>query len=212
MARGSQAGEPTLAEAWAMLGERLGLAVDSPGKRSIRAHGHVRGRPVSVEITGEGGRSEFARFFFGNSTISSRNRREKWHTVLSVGCANPSGTTGTIESAVDVNHPDWNPREYNPRSGRAVRTDPPSLVQRALTPDTYEQLMSIMDDVTIEVRRDAIHIDHHATAKPSSGANYVAGSLIHHYLGSPPPWPERALTGPTWWINLLCDLADTLDR
>jgi hypothetical protein len=39
----------------------------------------------------------------------------------------------------------------------------------------------------------------------------VAGSVIHQYQGSPLPWPERALAGPPWWIDLLCDLADTLD-
>ena len=212
MKRRNDAGEPSLAEAWAMLGEQLGLAVDSPGGRSVRAHGHVRNRAVTVEIEGGGGRKEFARFFFGLNTISSRNRREKWHTVLSVGCANPSGVTGTVESAVDVGHPDWNPREYNPRNGRTVRTDPPTLAGRVLTVETHEHLMSIMDDVQIQVHPSAIRIDHQSMALPGSGANYVAGSLIHHYQGTPPPWPERALVGPRWWVNLLCDMADTLDR
>jgi hypothetical protein len=57
-----------------------------------------------------------------------------------------------------------------------------------------------------------IRIDHHDTAVPGSGANYVAGSFIHQYQGPPPPWPDRAIAGPPWWIDLLYDLADTLDR
>ncbi len=212
MGRKDNDGEPTLAQAWATIGERLGLDVEDRGERSIRAHGNVRGRAVDIEIEGAGARSEFARFLFGLNTISSRNRREKWHTVLTVACVNPTGVTGAIESMVDVNDPAWKPGDYDPRSGRKVRTEPPTLADRVLTPETNELLMSIMDDVHIEVRRDAITLDHHNTALPGSGAHYVAGSVIHHYQGSPPPWPERAIAGPPWWIDLLCDLADTLDR
>ena len=73
-------------------------------------------------------------------------------------------------------------------------------------------LRGITDDVLVHVLPTAICMDHHATALPGSGANYVAGSVIHHYQGAPPPWPERALVGPPWWIDLLCDLADAVDR
>ena len=204
--------EPTLGQAWGTLGDSLGLSVDERGERSIRATGTVRNRPINVEIEGDTGRSEFARFLFGLNTLSSRNRREKWHTVLSIGCANPSGVTGVIESAVDVRDPTWNPREYNPRNGRKVSTDPASLAERVLTPATHEGLMSITDDLKIQVQATVLVIDDHSTALPGSGANYVAGSFIHHFQGDPPPWPDRALIGPPWWINLLCDLADTLDR
>ena len=144
--------EPTLAEAWTMLGRRLGLTVEERGKRSVRANGTVRDRAVAVEIEGDPARSEFARFFFGLNTLSSRNRREKWHTVLSVSCTNPGRATGAIESAVDVRDPAWNPRQYNPRNGRKVRTDPTVLTDRVLTAETHERLMSITDDVTIEVQ------------------------------------------------------------
>lgn len=211
MTRGNDADEPTLGEAWAMLGERLGLEVEVRGERSIRAHGTVRGRAVVVEIEGSGGRREFARFLFGLNTISSRNQRETWHTVLSVGCANDAGT-GTLVSAVDVRDPAWNPREYDPRNGRKVSTDPPALADLVLTTETREALMSIMDDVRIHVGRTELRIDDESTAIPGKGANYVAGSLIHHYLGSPQPWPERALVGPVWWIDLMCDLADAVER
>lgn len=209
----SDDGEPTLGEAWSMLGQQMGLSVEQRGERSICATGTVRGRAVTVEIDGEGksGRKEFARFFAALNTVSSRNQREKWHTMLSVGCANPS-VTGTIESSVDVNDPAWKPGEYDPRNGRSVRATPPALADRALTADAHERLMSIADDLQIQVQPTAIVIEQSSTAIPGSGANYVAGSFLHHYQGSPPPWPERAIAGPPWWITLVCDLADTLDR
>jgi len=212
MGRRDNDGEPTLGQAWTTLGKQFGLEVEERGERSIRARGNVRGRSVSVEIEGAAPRSEFARFLFSLNTVSSRNRREKWHTVLTVGCSNPTGATGTISSAVDANDPEWKPGEYDPRSGRKVRTDPPTLADRALCAETHEQLMTIMDDVTIEVHASAITLEHDNMARPGSGANYVAGSVIHHYQGSPPPWPARATAGPPWWIDLMCDLADTLDR
>lgn len=194
-----------------MLGERLGFEVEVRAERSIRARGTVRGRPVVVEIEGSGGRREFARFLFGINTISSRNRRETWHTTLAVGCANTAGT-GMLESAVDVRDPAWNPREYDPRNGRKVTTDPAALADRILTAELGEALMNIMDDVRIHVGSDVLRIDDESTAIPGKGANYVAGSLIHHYMGSPQPWPERALAGPVWWIDLMCDLADAVER
>ena len=90
MGRKDDDGAPTLAEAWATIGEQYGLAVEETGKRSIRAHGAIRGRAINVEIEGEPARGEFARFFFGLNTLSSRNRREKWQTRLTVGCTNPA--------------------------------------------------------------------------------------------------------------------------
>ena len=195
-----------------MLGQQLGLTIEKRGERSIRATGVERGRGLTVEIECKAERSEFWRFLASVSTISSRNRREEWHTAIAVACVNPSGATDSIASAVDVNDPAWNPRECNPRNGRRVVADPPALGQRALTADTHERLMSIMDDVRIDVHPTTIVIDDRSTARPGSGANYVAGSLLHHYQGSPPPWPQRAIAGPPWWIDLLCEIADTLDR
>jgi len=203
---------PTIGQAWNMVGDRLGLSVDERSERSISATGTVRGRPITVEIDGDPARSEGWRHLFGVNTISSRNRREKWHTVLSVGCANPSGVTGVLESAVDVRDPAWNPREYNPRNGRKVTTDPPALADRILTPETHETLMSISDDLKIQVQSSALVIDDESTALPGSQTGYVAASFLHHYQGAPPPWPDRAVIGPPWWIDLLCDLADALDR
>ena len=212
MARKREHNEPTLGEAWATLGQRLGLSVEERGERSIRALGTVRGRTITAEVDGGSARSEFGRFFFGLNTLSSRNRWEKWHTMLSVSCENPAGVTGTIESAVDVRDPAWKPGQYDPRNGRKVRTDPTSLAGHVLSVETHERLMSITDDVLIVVQPTAIRLEHRNTALPGHGATYVAGSIIHHYQGAPPPWPERALVGPVWWIDLLTDMADSLDR
>ncbi len=153
-----------------MLGERLGLSVEERGERSVRAVGTVHGRAVTVEIEGDPGRSEFARFFFGLNTPSSRNRREKWHTALSVSCTNPGRMTGAIESAVDVRDPAWKPGQYDSRNGRKVRTDPTALADRVLTADTHERLMSIIDDLRIEVEPTTIRLEHRDTALPGSGA------------------------------------------
>jgi hypothetical protein len=212
MGRSQQGDGPTLAEAWAMIAAQLGLQVESPGEHAIHAHGIVRGRPVTVTIERSAARSEGWRFLAGINTKSSRNRRDTWHTMLSVGCSNPAGATGAIESAVDVNDPAWNPREYDPRSGRSVRSDPPDLAARALDADTHERLMSIADDITIHIGPSSVAIDHSSNTRPDSGATYVAGSVIHHFQGPPPPMPERAIVGPPWWIDLLCDIAETVER
>lgn len=195
-----------------MLGQRMGLAVEELGERSVRVHGEVRGRPLHVEIDGKSARSEFARFLFGVNTISSRNRMETWSTKIAVRCANPRRALGVIESSVDANDPTWQPRNFDPRHCRRVRTDPVGLAEQALSADVHERLMSIIGDVRIQVGPEWVVIDHQDTAVPGKGANYVAGSLIHRYQGSPLPWPDRAIAGPPWWIELLCDIADTVDR
>jgi hypothetical protein len=46
--------EPTLAEAWGMLGQRLGLDVEPSGDDRVRATGTVGGRTVTVEVSGRG--------------------------------------------------------------------------------------------------------------------------------------------------------------
>ncbi len=202
---------PPLGEAWTMIGAQLGLAVEVRGERSIRASGTVQGRGVVVEIDGEAARSSFFRSLFGVNTISSRNQREAWHTAVAVACANPNGTTGSIESSVDVDDPAWRPGHYDPRNGRQVRSDSPDLARRALTTATHEALMSIVDDVRIDVGADALRVDHHGTAIPGSRTGYVAASFLHHFQGDPPPWPQRATVGPPWWIGLLCEMARTLE-
>lgn len=100
MGRRNNDDEPTLAQAWAMVGGQLGMAVEERGERSIRAHGCGPRRAVVVD--GEQARLGCFRFLFGSNTVSTRNRREAWHTVVAVACANPRAVTGVVESAVDV--------------------------------------------------------------------------------------------------------------
>lgn len=212
MGRRRDTNQPTLAEAWQLLGQRLGLRVESTRDDAVRAQGRVRDRDVAVQVERSKARSEGWRFLAGINTISSRNRRDSWHTVVAVSCANPARLEGAIRSAVDTDDPAWNPREYNPRNGRFVRSDPPALAPALIDAALHEQLMSVMDDVVIHVGAESIVIDDRSTSLPESGMNYVAGSLVHHFQGPPPPWPERALAGPPWWIDLLCDIADAVDR
>jgi hypothetical protein len=212
MGRKEREHEPTLAEAWEHLGAQWGLQVTAARDDSIEAHGTIRGRGVSVMVERTKAVSEGWRFLFGVNTISSRNRRDTWRTVLAVRCVNPSGLTGRISSFVDVNDPAWTPGQYDPRAGRHVRSDPADLLGRVLDANTHESLMSIMDDITVHITADTVVIDEQGTSVPDGGARYVAGSFIHHYQGSPPPMPARAVAGPPWWIDLLCDIADTIDR
>jgi hypothetical protein len=212
MGRTRETDGPSLAEAWTMLGARLGLQVESSGDDAVRAQGQVRGRPVVVQIERQAARSEGWRFLAGINTVSSRNRRDTWRTSLWVACANPSGLTGAIRSAVDLNDPAWTPGAYDPRAGRSVRSEPPWLAERVLDAGTHERLMSIMDDLTVHVTPTGVGIEEQGTSRPDSAGRYVAGSFLHHYQGPPPPWPERAIAGPPWWIDLLCDLADAVDR
>ncbi len=134
MGNRSDADEPSLLEAWTMLGARLGMTVLEHDDRSILVEGQVQGRHVRVAIQGAAPRSEFWRFFAGVSSSGSRSRRDTWLTSVMVGRLGNPGVTGV-----------------------------------------------------------------------------VAGSFIHHFVGPPPPWPERALIGPTTWIQLLCDLAAAFD-
>lgn len=203
---------PTLAEAWGHLGAQWGMQVTAARDDSIEAHGTIRGRGVSVMVERKKAVSEGWRFLFGVNTISSRGRRDTWRTVLAVRCVNPSGLTGRIVSAVDVNDPAWIPGQYDPRAGRHVRSDPPDLLGRVLDANTHERLMSIMDDITVHINADTVVIDEEGTSLPDGGSSYVAGSFLHHYQGSPPPMPDRAVAGPPWWVDLVCDIADTIDR
>lgn len=204
--------EPTLAEAWTHLGAQWGLEVTVEHDNSIQAHGAVRGRGVSIVVERTKATSEGWRHLFGVNTMSSRNRRNRWRTILAVRCANPSGAVGRIASFVDVNDPAWQPGHYDPRAGRSVRSDPPELLGRVLDASTYERLMSISDDLTVQITPDTVVIDEEGTSLPDGGPTYIAGSFIHHFQGPPPPMPDRAVIGPPWWITLLCDIADGVDR
>ena len=203
-------GEPTLTEAWGMLGPRLGLNVESSGDDHVRVTGAVRGRHVTVEISGRASDDGLRGFLREFRPAQRQGRaRESWQTQLRVSCVNPDGLVGWIESVVDVTDPAWDPRNFDPRAGRVVRSDPVTLRERVVTPGVYERLMDIVGDIRFELDADSLRLDD--TSPTSKGGGFVAASPIHSPRGPVVPWPERALVGPPWWIELICDMADVVD-
>lgn len=202
--------EPTLAEAWGMLGPRLGLDVESPADDRVRATGTVRGRTITVEISGRGSDQGLRGFLREFRPPQRQGRaRQSWHTLVHVSCVNPDGLAGSIESVVDVTDPAWDPRNFDPRAGRVVRSDPVDLRERVVTPSVHERLMDIVPDVRFEVDANSLRLDD--TSSTSKDSSFVAASPIHGPRGPVVPWPERALVGPPWWIELMCDMADAVD-
>lgn len=199
--------EPTLDEAWRTLAARTGLAVHRADEWEVRADGAIRGRPVSVHIAGRRRGSEFLAAFTGTNR---RRVHEVWSTELTVGCRNPRGITGTLVSFVDTDDPAWEPGRFDMSLGRVVRADPPELGDLLLDDAVRERLMGLVGDHTITIHADAVRLS--AERKASKDGGWFVGVPIHvEYPGAPLPWPERALAGPPWWIDLLCDLADGLD-
>lgn len=204
---GRDDGEPTLDEAWRMLEERIGLTVHRADEWGVDADGTVRGRPVTVRIAGRRRGSEFLASF---ATTNRRRVHEVWATDMAVGCGNPRGVTGTLVSFVDTDDPAWQPGKWDPSAGRVVRTDPPELADLVLTDSVRERLMDRIGDHTIRIETGAVRLA--AEQKASKDGGWFVGVPIHvEYPGAPLPWPERALAGPPWWIDLLCDIADGLD-
>jgi hypothetical protein len=201
------AAAPTLAEAWETLGHRLGLEVVAGDERAVRAHGIIRNRPVSVEIRGSQRGSEL---LSGMGPTRRKRVHQRWTTELTVGCRNPAGLEGVLESVTDIHDPEWDPRNFDPSHCRIVRSDPPELAGRIITPSIHERLMGLETDNRIEVRSGDVRVAADTTTGPDVG--FIAGSPIHLYPGPPQPWPDRALAGPPWWIDLLCDIADAVDR
>ncbi len=206
----AEEGKPTLVEAWRLLEPRLGFAVTVDGDRAVRATGTVRGRQVSVDIEGRQRGSELLRSF-ADASRKRRNRvHELWWSELAVGCTNPAGLTGTVESFVDIEDPAWNPRNFDSSHCRVVRGVPASLGDRALTPSARERLAGLQDDVRIEVTPTSVRLA--SENKASLQGGWFVGIPFHvNYPNAPQPWPERAVAGPPWWIDLLVDLAEALD-
>src|SRR5262245_23630654 len=102
-------GEPTLAQAWGLLGTRLGMNVEPSGGDRVRATAAVRGRTVTIEISGRGSDQRLGGFLREFRPPQRQGRaRESWHTQVRVSCTNPEGFVGWIESVVDVTDPAWN--------------------------------------------------------------------------------------------------------
>jgi hypothetical protein len=206
--RGGDDGEPTLVEAWQALAARHGLAVDVTDEQSIRAGGTYRGRTLAVDIHRDRKPTEP---FHG---LASRRRRghmrQHWVTEVTVSCTNPAGSVGALQTFTDIRDPSWDPRNFDPAHCRIVRTEPASLADRVFTSSIHERLAGMRYDHQIHVEPTRIRLFSNDTAAGENG--YFIASPIHsEYPGSPPPWPERALVGPSWWFDLLCDIADAID-
>lgn len=208
--RRSAAREPdvSLGDAWRLIAADHGLAVEVRGDTSIHATGVFRGRAIDVDIDGEMRGSELLRYARRAGARKPRPRR-RWRSQLVVGCVNPRAPEGTICSAVDVDDPAWQPGRYDPAAGRHVTTDPASLAEVVLTGSVVDRLMSIHGDVVIAVEEDALRLSEDRTA--SKDAGFIGGCVIHSFVGSPPPMPGRAIIGPIWWMDLLCDIADAVE-
>ena len=208
MARRGGGDLPDLGEAWGIIGRELGLGVTVRGERSVRAEGVVRGRPVVVDIDVNKKGSDFIRMF----TDQRRNRlHERWTTLLSVGCSNPRGVAGKIASLIDVESPDWDPRDSDGRKGRVVRADPADLIDVATTPAVRDRLANL-SWISVEIEVGAGEVAIREQQRRARDAGYIGGSIIHFPPGPVDPTPRRAVSGPPWWIDLLCDIADAVDR
>lgn len=198
--------DSSLLDVWKMLGPHLGLAVEERGDRSIRATGTVRDRAVVIEIGGRQKGSEFFRAF----AEPSRNRtHQRWHTELRVACANPDDLKGEVWSAVDTKDPAWNPRVHDPSQCRKVWTEPFEIAPFVLSPALTERLGTLQGDTCIRIEGREVRIVEDTKASRDSG--FAVGCFVHQPPGPKILGPERVLAGPPFWIDLLCDVADTVD-
>ena len=190
-----------------MLGQRLALDVAVEDDTTVRATGTIRGRQVSVDIAGRQRGSELLRSF---ATTNRKRVHERWRSELAVACANPARLTGTVESFVVINDPAWNPRNFDSSHCRVVRGMPAVIGERVLTPSVHERLAGLQDDLRIEVSATSVRLA--SERKASLEGGWFVGIPFHvNYPNAPQPWPERALAGPPWWIELLVDIAEALD-
>ena len=199
-------GEPTLIEAWHMLAPECQATVEERGIESVLVRGTSRGRPFVVDISSAGKWNEA--LVEMNSDPRRRKPYREWHTELVVSCHNPRGLHGTIRAFTDANNPAWDPRAMTPENGRVVVCDSQPLGD-LLLPLVHERLMGLWPDITLVVDANSVRVVHDDKSRKDLG--FLGGSVIHQPIGSPVPWPERALVGPRWWLHLLCDAAERLD-
>jgi hypothetical protein len=200
----------SLVEAWQALGERYGLDVTSSNSESVVATGVVRGRPIRVDIHRNRKASEP---FQG---LAEKRRRMKmrhhWSTELTVACANPYGLQGAVQSFVDIRDPAWKPLDADPSRWRIVRTEPASLAGHVLDASIHARLQGLNGDQQIFIEPTQIRLTVDDTSEQVDNG-YFTGSPLH--VEYPGPWPatfsERALVGPPWWFDLLCDIAEAVD-
>ena len=199
-------GEPTLAEAWHLLAPRYGATVEERDVESVLVRGTVRGRPFVADIAAAKKWNEA--LIEMNADPRRRRAHRDWHTELVVACANPRGLAGSIKAFKDLNDPAWDPRNFDPTHCRKVVADDPA-VAASLVPVVAARLLPLWSDVQLVVDANSVRVlDDSSSAKD---IGFVGGSLIHQPVGPVVPWPDRALVGPQWWLELLCDLADAVD-
>lgn len=208
-----EVGALTLSQAWTMLGQRLDLTFEVITDDAVRASGVINGRAVEVEIAAGGGAvkgaiSDVVEGFSGRRRKGGGKRRP-WSTTLSVACANPRHLQGTLTSMVDIDDPAWDPRNFDPSHCRALRADPPELASELLSPSVRERLMDVPGDISITIAAGQVGLS--TVTEVREDAGYIAGSIIHQLARSVPTWPERGITGPPWWIDTLCLVADEVD-
>ena len=199
-------GEPTLVEAWQMLAPELQASVEARGPESVLVRGTTRGRPFVVDISSAGKWNEA--LVEMNAAPRRRQPYRDWHAEMVVSCHNPRGLQGTIRAFTVANSPSWRPGAATPENGRAVVSDNPALGE-LLVPLVHDRLMGLWPDVTLVVDAGSVRVLHDDKSRKDLG--FLIGSLIHQPVGPPVPWPERALVGPRWWLQMLCEMADRLD-
>jgi hypothetical protein len=200
----------SLVEAWTALGERYGLDIASSNALAIVATGVIRGRPVRVDIHRTGRASEP----FQALAPSHRRRRMRrgWATELVVGCANPLGLQGALQSFVDIRDPEWKPLHPDPTHCRIVRTEPASLAGQVLDASIHERLHGMTGDHQIFIEPTQIRLSADGLSEFEDDGYFVGSPLHVEFPGKwPPTFRERALVGPPWWFDLFCDIADAVD-
>jgi hypothetical protein len=206
--RGANDDKMSLVEAWQVLGERHRLAVTSSNSEAIVATGVVRGRSLRVDIHRNRKLSE--PFQGMAEKHRRRDMRYEWTTELTVACVNPRGLQGALQSFVDIRDPARKPRDGE--RCRIVRTEPASLAQHVLNESIHARLDDLNGDQQILIEPRQIRLTVDSTSLQQKDA-YFTGSPLH--VEYPGPWPatfrERALVGPPWWFDLLCDIADAVD-
>ena len=200
----------SLVEAWQALGDRYGLDVTSSNPEAIVATGVIRGRPIRVDIHRNRKASEP---FQGMAEKRRRMKmRHHWTTEVTVACANPRGLQGAVQTFVDIRDPAWKPLDVDRSRCRIVRTDPSWLASQVLDASIHARLHGMTGDHQILVEPTQIRLTVDDTSQQVENG-YFTGSPLH--VEYPGPWPatfrERALVGPPWWFDLLCDIADAVD-
>ena len=198
---------PSLGEAWQMLAEPWAAAVEIRDEHSVHVTGTAHGRPFAVDISSRQKGNHFLAELLRQPGRRNRVHRT-WASELAVACANPSRLQGSIRSFVDVRDPAWDPRNFDPSHCRKIVVDAPQL-EACLTASIRERLMSLWMDATIAVGAESVRLADEGKADLESG--YMVGSILHQRPGPVLPLPDRAIAGPPFWIDLLCDIADTVD-